>query len=283
MLLRLLWGESVGMSDKGTASPDRHGVDRDRRSSRLRLAFSTVTIIALVLGLINDTLGVKTAIFGPDSPPSSRPDISSRPDTSTIAKNLSIENRVDAQGTMGLEQEDDGTISPTMIRWHPTFLISNENTIPLPIVDLDVHFPEWRTEDGDVVLLKKEAEGIIVYQDVRDYLEVKRIPDEAKQSNEEFSRTPGRVVIPAGGGERILEFKHLYSLEIGGQPVRFTGEKDFIHYLGQYLDLKPDPGDGYRCGSKKLDVTIRTPNEAIAKQVGIFLTPVGCTLRIPGG
>jgi hypothetical protein len=268
------------MSDKNTPSSDRRGVGRSRRSSRLKkLAVSAVPVIALVLGLINDTLGVKTILFGP-SPPAS----SSRPDTSTIAKNLSIENRLDYQSTMGLEQEDDGTTNPTTIRWNPTFLISNENTIPLPIVDIDVNFPERRTQNGDVVLLKKKkAEGIIVYQDVGDYLEVKRIRDKLRRSNEEFSRTPGRVVIPAGGGERILEFKHLYSLEIGGQPVRFTGEKDFIYYLGQYLDLKPGSGDGYRCGSKKLDVTIRTPNEAIAKQVGIFLTPVGCTLRIPGG
>jgi hypothetical protein len=242
--------------------------------------FSAVTVIALVLGLINDTLGVKSAIFGSNSSlpnPSSRPDVSLGPDMSTIAKNLSIENRLDYQSTMGLEEEYDGTINPTTIRWNPTFLITNENNIPLRITDIDVHFPEQRTEDGNVVLLKKKKfEGIVVYQDVRDYLEVKRTGEG------EFSRTPRRVVIPSGGGERILEFKHLYTLEIGGKPWKFKSDsdKDFVDLLGQYLDLKRGP-NSFRCGSKTLDVTIRTPNGAIAKEVGIFLTPVGCSLRVP--
>jgi hypothetical protein len=266
------------MSETNTPSPNRRGVGRVRWPSVLKLGFSVVTVIALVLGLVNDTLGVKSTLFGADSSPSN-----SGPDLSTIAKNLSISNRLPHQSTMGLEQEPNGTISETMIRWNPIFIIMNSNAIPVTIDDVDVHFPDQMTENGDAVQLKKkDSELIIVYQDVRDLAEVKQISDEEDRSRAEFARsTPDPVVIPPGGEERVLEFGHLYSLEIAGQPVHFKGDNDpeFMSLLGQYLQLESGPGNSYLCGRATVPVTIRTSSGDISKEVPILLLPVGCELE----
>jgi hypothetical protein len=165
-----------------------------RRSAALKLAFSAVTALALVLGLINDTLGIKSSILGSDS---RGPHSSSGPDSSTIAKNLNFSNRIEYQTGMGLDRDVTGAMSRTMIRWRPIFVVSNSGTVPVAIEDIDFHFPERKVEGtGDVVQLKKDSEEIIAYQDIRDFRAVKKLSDEGQRSDEEFSRTQRSAVIP---------------------------------------------------------------------------------------
>jgi hypothetical protein len=240
---------------------------RSFQSGTGKLAWATVSVVALILGLYTDGVGLLSRITTSEIENESR--------------DLFVLNPYSHQEPFTLYSPDGQPTSE--IRWRVTYVVENSGDTVIKLEDFSAAFPAVHLDPvGNVRLVRtSRADTMTVYDDLAELDDAQNSESEARRADAIFNHV-APIPVPVGPGQhRVIQYEQSFQLDAGGEPKVFDTGDDLLGVLAPYLGLGPFSGGGYQCMNRRVVPTeVRTSHGTMSKDVNYFLFVVGCKLLL---
>ncbi|GHJ43509.1 hypothetical protein Cs7R123_08510 [Catellatospora sp. TT07R-123] len=243
------------------------------KSPVVRIAVTTFSAVALVVGFTNDMYGLLS-----DDPP---PPAQSSP-LDLERKALLLAQEWPFQKAMSLRTPTSGA-KAARVRWSSMLSIANTSATPIVVNDVETLFPHV----GDAELRRVDrANAVTVYADRGDWITVNDIKDDKERADAEFKRSQPLPLILQPGRRILIEYEQAFEFWTGGVRQSFdpADEQLLVRALSVLVPMRPVGDDQLQCPfGEPIDTVVRTDNGEIRKALRYVLLVDGCVVKVSDG
>ncbi|MDI1465709.1 hypothetical protein QEZ54_32530 [Catellatospora sp. KI3] len=244
---------------------------RMSKAPLVRIAVTTFSAIALVVGFANDMFG----LLADDPPP---------PASATALdlerKALLLAQEWPFQKSMSLRDPASGGTDATRIGWSSMLSIANTSATPIVVNDVETVFPQV---SGAELRRVDRANAVTVYADRGDWITVNEIKDDQERADARFKRSQPLPLILQPGRRILIEYEQAFEFWLGGTRQTFatTDDEQLVRAVAVLVPMRQLAEDQLQCPfGERFDTVVRTANGEIHKPVRYVLLVAGCAVII---